>query len=105
LAGSNNSGGAAWRIPYPNPTWSCWVSLALAVTVSVLILAYPRMVATSISDLKQGLLSLLMWGVATGFVHGVGFVPRMTLWRIAFHPLLGWPVMGYGILMLFGVVE
>ncbi|GAB4302301.1 MAG: hypothetical protein Kow0096_23690 [Thiohalomonadaceae bacterium] len=81
-------------IPYPNPLPARLLSLALAVSLAVLILVHPRAIATSIGDVQHGLLTLLMWGMATGFVHGVGFVPRLWPWRLLFHPLPGWAVMG-----------
>jgi len=89
----------SWRIPYPNPGWSRFLSILLALALSSLILVYPRAVATSVSDVNHGMLSLLMWGIAIGFIHGVGFVPRMTVWRIAFSPFAGWPLMVFGILL------
>jgi predicted membrane protein len=39
-----------------------------------------------------------MWGIAIGFIHGVGFVPRMAVWRIVFNPFIGWPLMVTGVL-------
>ena len=91
------SGGMHSRIPYPNPGWSRLISILMAISLSALILVYPRAVATSISDVNHSLLNLLMWGIATGFIHGVGFVPRMAIWRIAFNPFIGWPLMLFGI--------
>ena len=92
-------GDALWRIPYPNPFWSRLISLSLAIALSALILIFPRAIAVSISDVNHSLLSLLLWGIAVGFVHGVGFVPRMAIWRIVFNPFLGWPLMVYGIVL------
>jgi cyd operon protein YbgE len=69
----------------------------MAVALTLLILLYPRAVATSISEVNHTRLSLLMWGIACGFIHGVGFVPRMTLWRLVFHPFIGWGVMLFGV--------
>lgn len=94
-----NDGDAPWRIPYPNPFWSRLISLLLAIALSALVLIFPRAIAVSISDVNHSLLSLLLWGTAVGFVHGVGFVPRMAIWRIAFNPFIGWPLMGYGIFL------
>ena len=87
------------RIPYPNPGWSRLVSLLLAIALSVLILVYPRAVATSVSDVNHSLLNLLMWGISIGFIHGVGFVPRMAIWRTVFSPFIGWPLMVLGIVL------
>lgn len=94
-----NGGGAQWRIPYPNPFWSRLISISLAFALSALILIFPRAIAVSISDVNHSLLSLLLWGIAVGFVHGVGFVPRMAIWRVVFNPFIGWPLMGYGIFL------
>jgi cyd operon protein YbgE len=93
------AGDAPVRIPYPNPGWSRLLSLLLAAALSVLVLIYPRAVATSVSEINHGLLSLLMWGIAIGFIHGVGFVPRLTVWRVMFHPFIGWPLMVFGIVL------
>ncbi len=88
------------RVPYPNPLPLRVVSLALAVALSALILVYPRAIASSVSDIRHGLLSMMMWGIAAGFVHGVGFVPRLLSWRILFHPFTGWLLMAMGIAWL-----
>lgn len=84
------------HVPYPHPLPARLLSLTLAVTLAMLILIYPRAIAVSIGDVRHGLLTLLMWGIAAGFVHGVGFVPRLWPWRLLFNPLLGWLLMGYG---------
>ncbi len=93
--------GDSWgRIPYPNPGWSRLVSLLLAISLSVLLLVYPRAVAVSLHAVNHGQLSLIMWGIAIGFIHGVGFVPRMTVWRIVFNPFIGWPLLTIGALSI-----
>lgn len=47
------------------------------------------------------LLMGVMLGVSAGLVHGVGFVPRLWLWRLLFGPAVGWPllVLGYALLV------
>lgn len=84
-------------IAYPNGVVLRLVSLSLAIALSMLLLVYPRAVADSVSEVRHGLLVLMMWGCAAGFVHGVGFVPRFALWRLAFHPVTGWLLMVAGI--------
>jgi cyd operon protein YbgE len=84
-------------VDYPNPGWMRFISIAMAVALSALILIYPRAVAASVSEVNHGLLNLLMWGIASGFIHGVGFVPRMAIWRLVFNPLVGWGLMLFGI--------
>ena len=73
--------------------------MLLAIALAALILIYPRAVATSVSEVNHGLLSLLMWGIATGFIHGVGFIPRLAVWRVVFSPCIGWPLMLFGIVL------
>lgn len=73
--------------------------MLLALSLSVLIFIYPQAVAVSVSGVNHGLLALLMWGISIGFVHGVGFVPRMALWRAVFSPFLGWPLMVFGVVL------
>lgn len=84
------------HIPYPSPLPARLLSLALAIALAALILIYPRAIAASLGEVRHGLLTLLLWGMVAGFVHGVGFVPRLWPWRLTFHPLLGWLLMGFG---------
>lgn len=96
----DNTGRGLGRVPYPSPFWARLLSLTLALVLSGLVLVYPGVIAETAASLRHGALSLLFWGVATGFVHGVGFVPRMNLWRAVFHPLLGWALMAGGVAWL-----
>jgi len=72
------------------------VSLLLALGMSGMILANPR----AFADTSHVMLMLVMLGVCAGFVHGVGFVPRAAVWRIAFSPWLSWPLMGLGLWLM-----
>ena len=47
-------------------------------------------------EVQHGALTLLLWGVSAGFVHGVGFVPMNRLARFALGPIIGIPVMTLG---------
>ncbi len=74
------------------------VSLLLALATSGLIFTYPQALAHA----GHALLSLVMLGACAGFVHGVGFVPRAAIWRIAFSPWAAWPLMGAGLWLISG---
>jgi cyd operon protein YbgE len=76
------------------------LSFLLASALSVLILVYPRAVASGLSEVRHGLLALLMWGIAAGFVHGVGYTPVHRVWRLSLGPWVGWPLMIGGICWL-----
>jgi predicted membrane protein len=72
-------------------------SLLLAAGLSGTILVLPTLVAGG-----HGQLSLLMWGIAAGFVHGVGYVPVYRVWRWLLGPLVAWLLMlGVGGMLLF----
>jgi predicted membrane protein len=75
-------------------------SFALASGLSALILLLPQSIARAPGDVSHGLLALLMWGIAGGFVHGVGYVPVHRLWRISLGPLVAIPIMVIGGILL-----
>lgn len=64
------------------------LSFSLACTLSAVILIRPQLFAGS-----HGLLIVLMWAIAAGFIHGVGYVPVHRFWQIVFAPLFALPVM------------
>jgi cyd operon protein YbgE len=74
------------------------VSLLMAVPLSLVLLIHPASMLDANGHYSHSVLMLVMWGVAGGFVHGVGFEPRAMAWRVVFHPLPAWVLMalGYG---------
>lgn len=66
------------------------VSLLLALAICLVILALPQLVVSEDGGVDHGWLTVLMWGMAAGFVHGVGFVPHNKLLRFALGPLVAW---------------
>ncbi|MFL0808283.1 MAG: cyd operon YbgE family protein [Oceanobacter sp.] len=83
--------------------WARALSLLGALVLSGLLLAMPQLVAVGMHELDHGTLSAGLWGISGGFVHGVGYVPEMRLWRYAFSPYLAWPLMGLCIYWWFVV--
>ena len=69
------------------------VSLAMAVVMAGLITFYPPAVAR----MGHGMLTLVIWGVCAGFVHGFGYQPDSRIWRVLFAPLPAWLMMGAGL--------
>ncbi|MGD2073398.1 MAG: cyd operon YbgE family protein [Gammaproteobacteria bacterium] len=76
------------------------VSLLMAGGVSLLLTLYPQAVIQAGAAPRHTALTLTMWGVAAGFVHGVGFVPRNGLLRVLLGPLAAWSLMPCGMLFL-----
>lgn len=77
------------------------LSLLLAGALSGVMLFVPTLLVGD--DVSHGLLTLLMWGIAAGFVHGVGYVPVHRVWQLLLGPLVGWGLMlGVGVILLLG---
>ncbi|MBD1550085.1 cyd operon YbgE family protein [Pseudomonas typographi] len=76
------------------------LSLLLAAPMALVLLVHPAAMLDEQGRYSHNLLMLVMWGVAAGFVHGVGFVPRAVAWRVLFHPLAAWGLMALGYALL-----
>jgi cyd operon protein YbgE len=72
------------------------LSLLLALTLAAVITFYPP----ALASLNHGLITLVIWGVSAGFVHGIGFDPDARLWRAVFGPISAWVLMGMGLLLI-----
>jgi cyd operon protein YbgE len=73
-----------------NSGWAHALSLCIALAISVSLLIWPALAVSADGRVNHGWLTLLMWGMAAGYVHGVGFIPRNRLLRIAFGPIAAW---------------
>lgn len=76
------------------------VSLLLASPLALVLLIHPALFLDKNGHYSHGLLMLIMWGISSGFIHGVGFDPQARWWRMLFHPLLGWSFMALGFYVL-----
>lgn len=75
------------------------ISFLLAVFISIIVLFMPQVIAVDTASLDHGEASLLMWGICSGFIHGVGFIPRWWPWKLLFLPLIAWPILGYALFL------
>lgn len=86
----------------------CWlhgtvariISLLLAIALSALILLYPHPLISEQGGTSHSLLMLLLAGICIGFIHGVGFSPGTIAWRELLGPIICWPVMLAGLLIM-----
>jgi cyd operon protein YbgE len=78
------------------------LSLLLCAPLALLLVLHPMSVVNSEGSYSHGLLSLVMWGIAGGFVHGMGFDPYSRVWKLLFYPLLNWLwlALGYALILL-----
>lgn len=80
--------------------WTRALSLALASPLAAIFMIHPGLMLGPDGKYSHGLLMLVMLGISSGFIHGVGFDPRSLVWRIVFHPLLGWLLLALGYVIL-----
>jgi cyd operon protein YbgE len=82
--------------------WTRALSLAMALALMPLITLLPRGLTTEDgSAISHGLLSLIMWGMSAGFVHGIGFIPQNRVLRVLLGPVVAW--LGMGVALVFYV--
>lgn len=86
--------------PLMKSRWSRILSLLLASPLTLIFLIHPALMLDADGKYSHGLLMLVMLGISSGFIHGVGFDPRGLVWRIVFHPLLGWLLLALGYVVL-----
>lgn len=77
------------------------LSLLLVVPLALVLLIHPAAMLDGQGGYSHPLLMLVMWGISAGFVHGVGFIPRLLLWRWLLGPLPAWTMSVLGYLILF----
>lgn len=64
---------------------SRFVSLGLAISLSLTLLFAAPLMADKIQGAGRGILILGLLGIAGGFVHGVGFVPNSIFFKFLFN--------------------
>jgi predicted membrane protein len=64
-----------------------WPGLAVALVIMVAGTLYPPLMADAAGKADHNLAMALFWAMSAGFVRGVGFVPRLWVWRALFS---GW---------------
>ena len=69
------------------------VSLMTAGALSLLLTLFPQAVMQDGQAPGHAALMLCMWGLAGGFVHGVGFVPRNPVLQVLLGPHAAWLLM------------
>lgn len=85
--------------PLLDSGWARGVSLLAALSLMLLVTLLPRgLTVDDGSPIGHGVLTLIMWGLSAGFVHGVGFVPRNRILRFLLGPLVAWAGMVMGLL-------
>lgn len=79
MSGSGTATTSAPRVHLP--------CLLLGLTIMLVGTGYPPLMADAAGKADHLLATPLFWAMSAGFVRGVGFVPRVALWRWLFS---GW---------------
>ena len=69
---------------------------------SLVLTLYPHAVVSGAGAPDHAELMVCLWGIAGGYVHGVGFVPRNPVLRIVLGPVIAWLLMLGGIMWMAG---
>lgn len=77
------------------------LSLILATPLTLILMIHPAAMLTADGHYNHSLIMLAMLGISSGFIHGVGFDPISNVWKIIFHPVAGWLLMGLGYAILW----
>ncbi len=78
------------------------ISILSALSVALLVVLYPRAVATEPSLVRHGPLVLMLIGMSFCWVYGFGFTPRSRVLGWLFSPLVSWPLTALGAFLVFG---
>jgi predicted membrane protein len=65
----------------PSIHWPC---LGVALLIMLAGVLYPPLMADATGKADHTLAMALFWAMSAGFVRGVGFIPRLIIWRCFF---------------------
>ena len=72
------------------------ISFLMALPLAAVLLIHPSMMLDAEGNYSHRVMMLIMIGISGGFIHGVGFIPRLWLWKWLFSPFMAWPLMLLG---------
>jgi len=76
------------------------ISFLLAMALSGLVLFMPQVLTHQDNTVNHSLLMLLLIGIMIGFIHGIGFRAKSVLIGYLISPILAWPIMIGGVLLI-----
>jgi predicted membrane protein len=60
------------------------LSLLVAMSIMIGATAYPLLLVNDDGHANHLMAVSLFWAMSAGFIHGIGFVPRTTVWKWSF---------------------
>lgn len=77
-----------------------FISIVMALTVTVGVVCFPRLIAVDMHTVPHGWLVCLLLGMSFSYVHAFGFIPNNRYLRILFSPIVAWPLIILGATMI-----
>jgi len=75
-------------------------SLLLSLGATVVLTVAPFLVARQMTPAAHAILPFLLLGISAGFVHGLGYIPRLRFMRAVASPYCAWPLMAGSLFLL-----
>jgi predicted membrane protein len=72
----------------------------LSLLVMTLITAWPHFLGSTTTSMKHNAAMILMMGMSCGFVYGIGYTPKLTIWRWLFSAWSSFMLMMTGFIMI-----
>jgi predicted membrane protein len=80
--------------------WARAISLGAGLLLSAVLMLYPYALGTTMTPMLHTALPLMLMGVSAALVHGFGFRPESRALNILFSPIVAWPLIGVGIVLV-----
>jgi len=68
------------------------LSLLLSLVASAVLTVAPFLIARQMTPAAHAILPFLLLGISAGFVHGLGYSPRLLFMRALASPMCAWPL-------------
>lgn len=95
----NNHNSSTEKSPAPLSKARIFI-FCLSLLVMILITAWPHFLGSTTASMKHNAAMVLMMGMSCGFVYGIGYTPKLTIWRWLFSAWSSLGLMLIGFLMI-----
>ncbi len=87
--------------PAANKSWGALRVLVFCLSLAVMlgVTAWPHLLGKTQAEFSHNAAMLLLLGMSCGFVYGIGFEPRLRLWRWLFSAPVALGLMFWGALL------
>ncbi len=76
------------------------LSLLMSLLATGALTIAPFLVARHMTPAAHAIMPFLLLGISAGFVHGLGYTPRILVMRALASPFCAWPLIAGSLLLL-----